>query len=84
MTHTYPTRGICPRRILVELDGETITRVHFEGGCDGNLTGIAKLVQGMNAHDVIAKFAGTRCGPRATSCPDQLSQALEQALNAQK
>jgi len=81
MTHTFQPRGICPRRISIELDGETITRVHFEGGCDGNLTGIANLVQGMNARDVITKFAGTRCGSRKTSCPDQLAQALEKALN---
>jgi len=81
MTYHYKTKGTCARAITVELDGDIIRSVEFEGGCNGNLLGISKLVQGMNAREVITKFRGTRCGPRATSCPDQLSQALEAALN---
>jgi len=80
MTHHFKPRGICPRTISLELDGEVIRSVRFEGGCSGNLTGISSLVEGMNARELIAKFKGTRCGPRATSCPDQLAQALEEAL----
>jgi len=80
MTYKYKPRGICPRAISVELEGETIRSVLFEGGCAGNLAGISNLVEGMRANDVIAKFKGTRCGQKATSCPDQLSQALEKAL----
>jgi len=80
MTHQFKPRGVCTRNISVELDGDIIRRVQFDGGCAGNLTGIAKLVEGMRASEVIEKFKGTRCGAKATSCPDQLSQALEEAL----
>ena len=82
MTYQYKTKGTCARTISVELDGDVIRSVRFEGGCGGNLAGISKLVEGMKARDVITKFKGTRCGHRATSCPDQLSVALEEALAA--
>ena len=80
----YSTRGTCSRAIEVELEGETIKNVRFYGGCPGNLKGISQLVVGMNARDVIAKLKGTTCGYRDTSCPDQLSLALEQALEEGK
>ncbi|MDR2752828.1 MAG: TIGR03905 family TSCPD domain-containing protein [Oscillospiraceae bacterium] len=80
-THQYQTKGICPRKITIELEGETIRSVHFDGGCAGNLTGISKLVAGMNARDIIEKFKGTTCGYKKTSCPDQLSLALQEALH---
>ena len=82
MTYNYTPRGICPRSISIELEGETIRSVRFDGGCAGNLTGISNLVEGMAARDVIAKFKGTRCGNKPTSCPDQLAKALEEALAA--
>ena len=82
MMYSYIPRGVCSRRIDVELDGEIIKKVTFTGGCNGNTSGISKLVEGMNANDVIARLRGTRCGPKATSCPDQLSLALEEALKA--
>ncbi len=68
--------------IEIELDGETIKDVIFTGGCNGNLNGISKLIKGMNARDVIEKLEGTRCGVNETSCPDQLSKALRQALDS--
>ncbi|MDR0530531.1 MAG: TIGR03905 family TSCPD domain-containing protein [Oscillospiraceae bacterium] len=82
MTYQFKPRGVCARGISIELDGGIIRRVRFDGGCAGNLTGISKLVEGMRAEDVIEKFKGTRCGYKATSCPDQLSLALEEALSA--
>ena len=81
---TYLTKGTCSRSIEIELDGKTIRRVAFEGGCPGNLAGISKLVEGMDIDFVIERFAGTRCGPRPTSCPDQLSVALREAYQAQQ
>lgn len=66
--------------IEIELDGDTIKDVIFTGGCNGNLNGISKLIKGMKAEDVIEKLEGTRCGFKDTSCPDQLSKALRQAL----
>ena len=78
---TFYPQGVCSMMIEIELDGETIKDVIFTGGCNGNLNGISKLIQGMNARDVIEKLQGTRCGVNETSCPDQLSKALRQALD---
>ena len=80
MTYTFTPKGVCSRRMTVELEDGIIRAVHVEGGCDGNLQGISRLVVGMTAQDAIARMKGIRCGFRPTSCPDQLSQALEQAL----
>ena len=80
MTFTFTPRGVCSRRMTVELEDGVIRAVHVEGGCNGNLQGISRLVVGMTAQDAIERMKGIRCGFRPTSCPDQLSQALEQAL----
>lgn len=82
--YEYQTKGTCSRKITVELDGRTIKRVAFEGGCSGNLSGISKLVEGMDMDFVIARFAGNTCGSRPTSCPDQLAQALKEAYAAEQ
>ena len=79
---TFYPQGVCSMMIEIELDGETIKDVIFTGGCNGNLNGISKLIKGMNARDVIEKLEGTRCGVNETSCPDQLSKALKQALDS--
>lgn len=78
---TFYPQGVCSMMIEIELEGETIKDVIFTGGCNGNLNGISKLIKGMNARDVIEKLQGTRCGVNETSCPDQLSRALKQALD---
>lgn len=75
----FKTSGVCAKQIDFELDGDVIQSVQFTGGCNGNLTGIGALVKGMSVDDAIQKLAGIKCGPRATSCPDQLSIALTQA-----
>ena len=80
MQYEYKTKGTCSQRILFELDDEKVTNVQFLGGCNGNLQGISKLVEGMNIHEVIAKIEGIRCGMKQTSCPDQLATALKEAL----
>lgn len=77
---TYETRGTCSVAIEVELDGDIIQSVEFIGGCSGNTQGIARLVEGMNAREAIARMRGIRCGSKPTSCPDQLAHALEEAL----
>lgn len=76
----YQTKGVCSRAIELELDGNIIKTARFIGGCDGNTKGIAQLVVGMDANDVITRLEGTRCGNKATSCPDQLAKALKEAL----
>ena len=75
----FRTKGVCSRMINLELDGDTIRSVEFVGGCSGNTQGVARLVEGMKVDDAIARIEGIKCGPRPTSCPDQLAQALRQA-----
>ena len=76
----YATKGTCSRQIKVQITDGVIDSVQFVGGCNGNTKGISQLVAGMKATDVIARLQGTKCGPRNTSCPDQLAKALEAAL----
>ena len=78
----YKTRGTCSTQIDIEVDGDIIKSVKFTGGCNGNLQGVSRLVEGMKAEDAIAKLRGIKCGFKSTSCPDQLSYAIEQAMNA--
>ena len=74
----YETQGTCSKVIGVTADeNDVIQQVYFLGGCNGNLQGVSKLVQGQKIDDVIGKLSGIRCGARSTSCPDQLSCALE-------
>ncbi len=80
---TFYPEGTCSQMIEIELDGDTVKEVIFTGGCNGNLNGISKLIEGMKAEDVISKLEGTRCGFKDTSCPDQLSKALRAALAEQ-
>ena len=80
MTYTYIPKGVCSRKMTVELnDDHTIQAVRVEGGCNGNLQGIGRLVEGMPVDEVISRLRGIRCGYKPTSCPDQLATALEQA-----
>ena len=78
----YKTKGTCSTQIEVELEGEehTIKSVKFTNGCNGNLQGISKLVEGMKAEDAMEKLRGIKCRFKNTSCPDQLSYALEEAV----
>lgn len=81
MTHSYKTRGTCSRQIDFELDNGIVKNVSFFGGCNGNLKGIGALVEGRPAEEVIELLKGMKCGFKNTSCPDQLAQALEKALD---
>lgn len=83
MIYEYKTTGTCSKKIRVELEGKTIKNVSFEGGCNGNLSGISKLVKGLDIDFVIERFSGNKCGARPTSCPDQLAIALKEAYAAQ-
>lgn len=82
MTIDYRTRGVCSTRMVIDVENDTIQSVKIFNGCDGNLQGISRLVEGMKVTDAISKLEGIRCGGKATSCPDQLAQALKQAVNA--
>lgn len=75
----YTPKGVCSRKIVAEIDNNNIiTKVEFTGGCLGNTTGVAKLCIGRNIDEIINILKGTQCGIRGTSCPDQLSKALEE------
>ena len=80
----YTTRGTCSRLIKFDVDGDKVKDVQFVMGCHGNTQGVAKLVEGMDIHEVIKRLKGIDCNGRGTSCPDKLAQALEQYLEQQK
>ena len=81
MQYTYKTKGTCSQMISFEIEDGKVKNVQFFGGCNGNLKGIAALVEGMDAQEVISRVEGIKCGMKATSCPDQLAQALKQVIN---
>jgi uncharacterized protein (TIGR03905 family) len=82
--NAYKTKGTCSTKIHYEVEEGTLKKVVFDNGCSGNLTGISKLVEGMEVEDVIEKLKGIPCGRRSTSCPDQLARALEEHQLAQR
>ena len=79
MQYEYKTKGTCSQRIFFEIEDGKLVNVQFVGGCNGNLKGIASLVEGMKVEDVISRLEGICCGMKATSCPDQLAKALKEA-----
>ena len=83
MHYDYRPRGVCARMIHMELDDDrqTITSMSFEGGCPGNLKAISKLVDGMSVDEIESKLLGNTCGPKPTSCADQLAKAVRQAYD---
>ena len=72
----YQPKGVCSTSIDIELEDGVVKSVAFTGGCNGNLQGISRLIEGMKAEDAISRLKGIRCGFKNTSCPDQLAQAL--------
>lgn len=76
--YTYYPKGVCAGEIHFELDNNKIAKVNFIGGCNGNLQGISKLLEGLTVEDAINKLEGIRCGNKRTSCPDQLACALKE------
>ena len=82
--YSYKTSGVCSRQIHFDLIDGKVYNVSYVGGCNGNLQGIGRLVEGMEAEEVIRRVQGVRCGFKNTSCPDQLAQALLEALAQQE
>jgi len=77
MQTTYKTSGVCSKQITFEVRDGKLFDVSFKDGCDGNLKGIASLVEGLSVNDVITRLDGIKCGNKSTSCPDQLAKALK-------
>ena len=83
MTYTYKTNGTCSTAITLDLEGNVVRNVKFTGGCNGNLKAIGKLVEGMTVDQIESTLSGNTCGPRPTSCADQLAKAVREAHNNQ-
>ncbi len=83
MTFTYKPRQVCSVQIDMDINDGVVTNVRFTGGCNGNLKAISKLVNGMTADEIEEKLLGNTCGPRPTSCADQLAKAVRAAREAE-
>lgn len=79
-SYTYRNRGTCSSEVSFSIEDGIVSDISFRGGCNGNLQGISRLAQGLSAEEVIKRCEGIRCGMKATSCPDQLAQALRSAM----
>ena len=82
MEYIFNPRGVCSRQYVFDIEDGVVKNVKIMGGCHGNLQGIAALIKGMSVDEIISRLQGIRCGMKATSCPDQLAQALKAAKNA--
>ena len=80
MRYNYQTKGVCSRTISFDIENGIISNVEFQGGCNGNLKAISRLVNGKRAEEIASVLAGNTCGMKNTSCADQLSKAIEEAL----
>ena len=77
MKYTYTPKGVCSRQINLEVENGIVKKLEVIGGCNGNLQGISRLVEGMRIEEVIKKLKGINCNGKGTSCPDQIAKALE-------
>ena len=80
MTFTYAPKGVCARQFTIEVEDGKIGDIAVVGGCSGNLQGLTALLKGMSVEEAVRRMEGIRCGFKATSCPDQMAQALKGAL----
>ncbi len=78
MEYRYRPQGVCSQEMIFNIENGVITDLEVVGGCHGNLQGIAKLAIGRPVDEVIEKLKGIKCGFKPTSCPDQISRALEE------
>ncbi|MBE6584609.1 MAG: TIGR03905 family TSCPD domain-containing protein [Ruminococcaceae bacterium] len=77
---TYKTHGVCSRQIDIDIEDGVIIKAQYTGGCSGNTQGVAALISGMTVEEAVKRLKGIHCGPRPTSCPDQMAKALEEYL----
>lgn len=84
MIYTYEPKGVCSKLVTYDIEGNTINSIKVDGGCHGNLQGVAALLKGMNVNEAINRLKGIDCRGRGTSCPDQISLGLEKYLQENK
>ncbi len=81
MTYEYRPKGVCSMKIVFDINEGIVSNILFTGGCNGNLQGVARLAEGRPANEVISLIEGIKCGFKNTSCPDQLTRALQQPVH---
>lgn len=81
MHYDYATKDVCSQVISFDIQDDVITNIRFVGGCNGNLKAISKLVDGWTVKKIVSYLRGNTCGPRPTSCADQLAIAVQQAYD---
>jgi len=74
--YNFDTEGTCSSSVSFTVDAGKLRDVEFEGGCPGNLLGLARLLEGMELAEARKRLAGISCGGKPSSCPDQLARAL--------
>ncbi|MCL2520610.1 MAG: TIGR03905 family TSCPD domain-containing protein [Spirochaetaceae bacterium] len=79
---TYKTTGTCAQHINFDIEDGKLHNVQFIGGCMGNLKAISRLIEGMPIEEAVSKLEGLDCKGRGTSCSDQLTKAIKEALNS--
>ena len=84
MRYQMKTQGVCASQITFDLNGDVVTNVKFDGGCNGNLKAVSKLVDGMTVDQIEGKLKGNLCGFKQTSCADQLAIAVRKAYEGSK
>ncbi|UQZ90124.1 TIGR03905 family protein [Deltaproteobacteria bacterium Smac51] len=77
MRHSFSTKGTCSRSIEFDVNDGIVSGITFEGGCHGNLQGVAKLAEGRSVEELVSILSGIKCDTKKTSCPDQLAKALK-------
>ncbi len=82
MTFEYTPKGVCSRKMIIDIEDGKVKDLQVIGGCNGNLKGIAMLVRGMSVDEVITRLDGITCGAKSTSCPAQLAEALKEYKNS--
>ncbi len=78
MKYEYFPEGVCSVKMIFDIEEEIIKSLQIIGGCPGNTVGVSKLVEGKTLDEVIKLLKGIPCREKGTSCPDQVSKALEE------
>ena len=84
MEYIYKPKGVCSREFIFDIENDTVKSLKVVGGCNGNLQGISRLLEGMKIEEVIKRIEGLTCGTKQTSCPDQIADALKAYLDENK
>lgn len=80
MIYEYSPSGVCSQKMVFDIENGVVKSLKVLGGCNGNLKGISSLVEGLAVDEIIERLDGITCGPRPTSCPDQIANALKQFI----